>query len=127
MLNHIDNQIERIDPDSNLNINLDRCSYFTIDEFNSKFNNDAGTYLLLNQNLQSFNAKQHLLEAFLESISLPFHTLVLTETWNKKNISICVSLTTIRVYIRTGMYRNILYVGAQEEVFQFSPTPLSTA
>ena len=89
MLNHIDNHIERIDPDSNLNINLDRCSYFTIDEFNSKFNNDAGTYLLLNQNLQSFNAKQHLLEAFLGSISHSFHTIVLTETWNQKNILIC--------------------------------------
>ena len=75
-----------IDPDSNFDLNLDRCKYFTIDEFNSNFSNDDGTYLLLNQNIQSFNAKKHLLEAFLEAISLPFHTLVLTVTWNEKNI-----------------------------------------
>ena len=104
MLNHIDNHIERIDPDSNLNINLDRCSYFTIDEFNANFNSDAGTYLLLNQNMQSFNAKQHLLEAFIESISLPFHTLVLTETRNQKKY---LDLCKLDHYKGVHTYRNV--------------------
>ena len=90
-----------IDPDSNFDLNLDRCKYFTIDEFNSNFSNDDGTYLLLNQNIQSFNAKKHLLEAFLEAISLPFHTIVLTETWNeKKYLNLCniVNFSAVHTY-----------------------------
>ena len=90
MLTEDDDQFRSIDPDSNLDINIDRCRYYTIDEFNSSFNNDAGTYLLLNQNIQSFRAKQALLEAFIESISHSFHTIVLTETWNeKKYLNLC--------------------------------------
>ena len=50
MLTEDDDQFRSIDPDSNLDINIDRCRYYTIDEFNSSFNNEAGTYLLLNQN-----------------------------------------------------------------------------
>ena len=90
MFTSIDDQFDHIDPDSNLDINPDRCKYYTIDEFNSHFNNDAKGYLLLNQNIQSFNAKQPLLEAFLESVSIPFHTIVLTETWNQsKYLNLC--------------------------------------
>ena len=90
MLNQTDDHFDHIDPDNNLDLNQDQCSYYTIDEFNSKFNNNTGTYLLLNQNMQSFHSKQPLLEAFLESISLPFHTIVLTETWNQvKYLNLC--------------------------------------
>ena len=84
MLMANDDQFNHIDPDLNLNNSPDRCQYYSIEGFNSHFNDDAGTYLLLNQNLQSYNAKQHLLEAFLDAITLPFHTLVLSETWNQK-------------------------------------------
>ena len=82
MFTSFDDRFDHIDPDINLDINPDRCKYYSIDEFNSHFNSDAKGYLLLNQNIQSFNSKQTLLEAFLESISIPFHTIVLTETWN---------------------------------------------
>ena len=85
-----DDQFERIDPDRNLDINSNQCTYYTIDDFNSKFSNDTGKYLLLNQNIQSFKSKQPLLEAFLESISPSFHAIVLTETWNeKKFLNLC--------------------------------------
>ena len=91
MFTNDNDQFNSIDPDINLDINnANRCRYFTIDEFNSNFNNDVGSYLLLNQNIQSFKAKQSVLEAFLDSISLPFHTIVLTETWNeKKYLNLC--------------------------------------
>ena len=85
-----DDQFERIDPDRNLDINSNQCTYYTIDDFNSKFSNDTGKYLLLNQNIQSFKSKQPLLEAFLESITPSFHAIVLTETWNeKKFLNLC--------------------------------------
>ena len=90
MLSDADEQFQHIDPDSNLNINIDRCKYYTINEFNALFSSDEGNYLLLNQNIQSFRSKQSLLETFLESITLPFHTLVLTETWNEsKYLNLC--------------------------------------
>ena len=90
MFTSIDDRFDHIDPETNVDVNPDRCKYYTINEFNSHFNNDAKGYLLLNQNIQSFNSKQPLLEAFLESISLPFHTIVLTETWNQsKYLNLC--------------------------------------
>ena len=90
MFTSIDDQFDHIDPDFNLDINSDRCKYYTIDEFNLHFSSDAKAYLLLNQNIQSFNSKQSLLEAFLESITLPFHSIVLTETWNQeKYLNLC--------------------------------------
>ena len=78
---HFDN----IDPDSNLNINVNACKYFTIDQFNHSFSNDTSNYLLINQNIQSFDAKQAVFEAFLDSLNVPLHTIVLTETWNDSN------------------------------------------
>ena len=104
MLMTVDEQFDRIDPDGNLNTNPDRCKYYTINEFNSQFNSDAGTYLLLNQNLQSYNAKQHLLEAFLEAIKLPFHTIVLTETWNQKKY---INQCKIENYKGVHTYRDV--------------------
>ena len=76
---------ERIDPDGNLDLNIDVCKYFTIREFNSNFSSDKNSYMLLNQNLQSFNAKQAVFEAFLDSLCTPLNALVLTETWTEAN------------------------------------------
>ena len=104
MITSFDDQFDHIDPDINLDINHDRCKYYTIDEFNLHFNNDAKGYLLLNQNMQSFNAKQPLLEAFLESISIPFHTIVLTETWNQ---SMYLNLCQIDNFSAVHTYRDI--------------------
>ena len=51
---------------------------------------DVGNYLLLNQNIQSFNAKKSIFEVFLDSLRVPFSTIVLTETWNElKYIDLC--------------------------------------
>ena len=87
----IGDRFNHIDPDGNFDTGSNRCNYYTIDQLNLSFNNDDGTYLLLNQNVQSFHAKQSLLEAFLESISLPFHSIVLTETWNQqKYLNLCM-------------------------------------
>ena len=76
-----------IDPDGNLNLNIDSCKYYTINEFNSGFNNDKNNYFLLNQNIQSFHAKQAIFEAFLDSLLVPMNTMVITETWNDINTS----------------------------------------
>ena len=100
----IEERFDEIDPDVNLDLNTDRCRYFTIDQFNSEFEDDAGIYLLLNQNLQSFYAKQHLLEAFLGSISHSFHTLVLTETWNQKKY---INLCTLENFKGVHTYRDV--------------------
>ena len=87
----VEDQLNHIDPDSNLDTGSNRCNYYTVDQFNLSFSNDDGNYLLLNQNVQSFHAKQPLLEAFLESISLSFHSIVLTETWNQqKYLNLCM-------------------------------------
>ena len=79
-----------IDPDNNVETNVDSCKYFTVSEFNSFSGCDAGNYLLLNQNIQSFEAKKSMFEAFLGSIPCPFHTIVLTETWlEEKYLDLC--------------------------------------
>ena len=80
-----DNSFRLIDPDGNLNLNMDSCKYYTINEFNTGFDVDRNHYLLLNQNLQSFNAKQAIFEAFLDSLLIPINTMVITETWIDKN------------------------------------------
>ena len=91
MMTTVEDQFNHIDPDGNLDAGSNRCNYYTIDQFNLSFSNDDGSYLLLNQNVQSFHAKQPLLEAFLESISLSFHSIVLTETWNQqKYLNLCM-------------------------------------
>ena len=90
MLRTDNNHLDTLDPDINLNLNTDACKYFTVDQFNLGFSNDTSKYFLLNQNIQSFNAKQAVLEAFLESLTVPLHTIVLTETWNdSKSIQLC--------------------------------------
>ena len=43
------------------------------------------TYEILNQNIQCFSAKNNILEAFLAAVNVPFHSIVLTETWNEDN------------------------------------------
>ena len=81
---------DTIDPENQLNLNVEACKYYTIDQFNSSFDSDAGNYLILNQNLQSFNAKKTAFEGFLDSLSVQFHTIVLTETWNElKYLNLC--------------------------------------
>ena len=83
-------RLNNIDPDINLNLNIDACRYYTIDQFNLDFSSDTGKYFLLNQNIQSFSAKQAVFEAFLASLNVPLHTLVLSETWNEpKNLQLC--------------------------------------
>ena len=85
-----DGQFDNIDPDTNLDLNIDTCKYFTICDFNSYLSGDVGNYLLLNQNIQSFNAKKSIFEVFLDSLRVPFSTIVLTETWNElKYIDLC--------------------------------------
>ena len=103
-VNDNNEQFGRIDPDTNLDIFSNRCRYYTIDEFNSNFSNAVGSYLLLNQNIQSFKAKQPLLEAFIESISSSFHTIVLTETWNEKKY---LNLCKIEGYHVVHTYRDL--------------------
>ena len=83
-------RLNNIDPDINFNLNIDACRYYSIDQFNLDFSSDTGKYFLLNQNIQSFNAKQAVFEAFLASLNVPLHTLVLSETWNEpKNLQLC--------------------------------------
>ena len=79
-----------IDPDGNLNLSVDPCRYFTLDQFNSSFSADGNNYMLLNQNIQSFHAKKAIFEAFLDSLSAPLNTIVLTETCNDShNLQLC--------------------------------------
>ena len=61
-----ENHLNNLDPDANLNLNANACRYFTIEQFNLSFSNDTGKYFLLNQNVQSFNAKQAVFEAFID-------------------------------------------------------------
>ena len=85
-----ENLLDSLDPDTYLNLNANSCKYYSIDQFNLSFSNDTGKYFLLNQNIQSFNAKQAVFEAFLDSLSVPLHTIVLTETWNEsRNLQLC--------------------------------------
>ena len=85
-----DEYFDAIDPENHLNLNAKACRYFTIDEFNSSFDDNAGNYLILNQNLQSFNAKKTAFEGFLDSLSVQFHTMLLTETSNEtKYLNLC--------------------------------------
>ena len=82
--------LTRIDPDVNLDLHIDSCRYVTINEFNSSFRDIKNNYMLLNQNMQSFYAKQAVFEAFLGSLSSPLNTIVLTETWNRdNNVQLC--------------------------------------
>ena len=82
-------EFEDLDPDSNLLVSGDTCSYFTIDSYNSTFTNH-NQYSLLNQNIQSFHAKKDHFEALLSSLNNSFHTILLTETWNTAiNVSLC--------------------------------------
>ena len=85
-----DDHFDNVDPDVNLNLNIDICKYFTICDYNSYLTSDVGNYLLLNQNIQSYNAKKAIFEVFLDSLHVPFSTIVLTETWNEpKYINLC--------------------------------------
>ena len=86
-----DELFNNIDPDINLVTNIDSCRYFNLSEFNSFSGSNVGNYLLLNQNMQSFDAKKPIFEAFLDSLSTLPHTIVLTETWmEEKYIDLCV-------------------------------------
>ena len=83
-------RLNNIDTDNNIELDVDACKYFTVSEFNSNFGDDAGHYFLLNQNIQSFNSKQAIFEAFLNSLSHMPNSIVLTETWNdSNNLSLC--------------------------------------
>ena len=84
MSNDID-PLASIDPDNNLEISVDACRYFTIEEYNITIGDDEGKYRLLNQNIQCYSAKNNIFEAFLASINAPFHSIVLTETWLEHN------------------------------------------
>ena len=86
-----DGHLDDVDPDTNMDINnSDTCRYFTIGEFNAYLEGNVGNYLLLNQNIQSFNSKKSIFEAFLDSLNVSFSTIVLTETWNElKHINLC--------------------------------------
>ena len=89
MFNTID-RLNNIDPDNNIHIDVHACKYFTVGEFNSNFGDDTAQYFLVNQNIQSFNAKHAIFEAFLNSLSHMPHSIVLTETWNdSNNLSLC--------------------------------------
>ena len=93
-----------IDPDINLSLNTNLCKYYTVQEFNSSFGAVKDNYLMLNMNIQSFHAKHSILEAFIESLCIPFNTMILTETWND---SINYNLCKINNYEAVHTYRTI--------------------
>jgi len=74
MLDMNDDATIRLDPDNILNSNESTCRSCTIDEYNANYldNYDINTFSLLNQNIQSFNAKKSKLEAFLNAIKHDF-------------------------------------------------------
>ena len=81
-----ENLLDSLDPDTYLNLNANSCKYYSIDQFNLSFSNDTGYYFLLNKNIQSLNAKQAVFEAFLDSLNVPLHAILLTENWNESRI-----------------------------------------
>ena len=109
-----ENHLNNIDPDTNLNLNANACRYFTIEQFNLSFSSDTGKYFLLNQNVQSFNAKQAVFEAFIDSLNAPLHTIVLTETWNdSKSLQLC----KIENFEAIHTYRNTPHRGGGVTIF----------
>ena len=82
------NNFLHLDPESNLNISYN-CSSYTINEFNSKFENYSKNYSVYNHNVQSFHAKARL-QSFFNVLNHKFDCIVLTETWNSAdNVNLC--------------------------------------
>ena len=82
-----DNVFVDIDPDNNLINNLyetldgvTQSGYFTIDQFNSNFNNKSGNLSLCNFNIRSFRANYDSFSYLLDSLTTNFSILTLTET-----------------------------------------------
>ena len=83
------NNFLHLDPESNLNISYN-CSSYTINEFNSKFENYSKNYSVYNHNVQSFHAKASRLQSFFNVLNHKFDCIVLTETWNSAdNVNLC--------------------------------------
>jgi len=122
MLDMNDDATIRLDPDNILNSNESTCRSCTIDEYNANYldNYDINTFSLLNQNIQSFNAKKSKLEAFLNAIKHDFHSMVLTETWNCENyLGMCVieNFDAIHTYRQNNNNRNSPIVGGGVSIF----------
>ena len=92
-----------IDPEANLFISADTCKYYTVDDYTSSFS-DPNQYSLLNQNMQSFHAKKDQFEAFMAAVNQSFHSIVLTETWNKSNN---LTLCNLEGYDSVHTYRTL--------------------
>ena len=48
-MNQTDDELEALDPETNLNINENICQYYSVDSFNFAFT-DENLYSVLNQN-----------------------------------------------------------------------------
>ena len=86
MIAEDENLLQSLDPDSNFfsTFNpINDCKYYTVSDFNSVLHNQI--FSVLNFNIRSFNANSLIFESFLQTITLPFDCIILTETWNHHN------------------------------------------
>lgn len=73
---------DHIDPDINYYNNSTECSYYDASSFNNKFKSNSQTSLMMfHLNVRSIRNKLDELLVFLESLTVKFHVIVLTESW----------------------------------------------
>ena len=93
-----------LDPDDNLiPATVDMSNYFSVNDFNTKMDQLKNDEIyLLNQNIRSFMANRNYFETFLSSLTIEPSFIVLTETWNKPDLS---NLYTLDNFIGAHSYR----------------------
>ena len=71
---------DRFDPDINLHSSIP-CAYYSVDDFNNEFSYLEDKFIVVHQNIRSFNANMDELILYLNTISANVDVIILSETW----------------------------------------------
>jgi hypothetical protein len=77
---------EAIDPDNNFHSNIP-CTYYNSELFNDEFANLEDKFVIIHQNIRSFNCNIDEFTVFLGTLCVDVDVIILCETWlNKGNV-----------------------------------------